>query len=492
MTVQPALLRPLALFLFMISALGACSTTEAPTQPSAQSIVESLYSHPDQSGLRWGLHVTDLDGNTLLSHRADERFSPASNMKLVTTLAAFHAQDALTERAADWAPSAWLEPTQDADTAYPRLILRSGGDTGLTDTETCQTLCLSFLADAIADKGMTDLHQIVGDDSAFPFEPWKPGWSQEDLQYGFGTAVSALTLNDNVVQLLIEPGAAIGDAPQLSWQSPVEPFQIDNSAITTAPGTDPTLSLYRSPAGSLVEISGTLPADAPPRTYTLGIGDPALLTAQHLHHLLELKGIRIHAPPTSRHRQDVPHPPISWQIAALPPAPLMDSLTSINKDSNNLHAELTLHRLGWLGGTGARKDGLERLDALMRAANIPLTAYDFTDGSGLSIYNRITPRALTQLLGFAQTQDWSDTFKATLPIAGVDGSLRTRFKNTSLEGRLFAKTGTLNGVNALSGYMIAASGETLIFSFIANDRPSQTGSAKPQMDAALEAIANAY
>ncbi|MDP3460164.1 MAG: D-alanyl-D-alanine carboxypeptidase, partial [Hyphomonas sp.] len=89
----------------------------------------------------------------------------------------------------------------------------------------------------------------------------------------------------------------------------------------------------------------------------------------------------------------------------------------------------------------------------------------------------------------ARAQTWGDAFRATLPVGGQSGSLARRFRGTPLEGRVFAKTGTVQGVNALSGFLIAASGETLVFSVIANDRPADSGSAVPVIDALLLEIA---
>jgi D-alanyl-D-alanine carboxypeptidase/D-alanyl-D-alanine-endopeptidase (penicillin-binding protein 4) len=119
---------------------------------------------------------------------------------------------------------------------------------------------------------------------------------------------------------------------------------------------------------------------------------------------------------------------------------------------------------------------------------VPRTAWDLSDGSGMSTYNRLSPRAVAALLRWAAGQPWGEAWRATFPVAGVDGTLARRFRDTPLQGRLFAKTGTLNATNALSGYLTAASGRTLIFSFYANDVPGDAG-ATEVMDRALALIA---
>ena len=158
------------------------------------------------------------------------------------------------------------------------------------------------------------------------------------------------------------------------------------------------------------------------------------------------------------------------------------------KQSQNLHAELLLRRLGLIEGGGSIEDGVAIIEQMLGDVGADRAGWDFSDGSGMSIYNRVTPRTVARLLLWTSRQAWAEAFRATLPVGGVDGTLRRRFAGTSLEGRVFAKTGTLTAVNALSGFMLTKSGQVLIFSAYANDRPSQAGSAIAAMDAALVQI----
>jgi D-alanyl-D-alanine carboxypeptidase/D-alanyl-D-alanine-endopeptidase (penicillin-binding protein 4) len=176
-------------------------------------------------------------------------------------------------------------------------------------------------------------------------------------------------------------------------------------------------------------------------------------------------------------------------LARLTRPPLSDSLTRTAKVSQNLYAELLLRRLGRLEGSGSRADGLARVEAMLETAGIPRTAFDLYDGSGMSAYNRVSPRAVTRFLLWTMQQPWGEAWRATLPVGGQDGTLSRRFAGTPLEGRIFAKTGTLNGVNALAGFMTAQSGRTLVFAIYANDRPSTAGSALEVMDQALLTLA---
>jgi D-alanyl-D-alanine carboxypeptidase/D-alanyl-D-alanine-endopeptidase (penicillin-binding protein 4) len=256
------------------------------------------------------------------------------------------------------------------------------------------------------------------------------------------------------------------------------------------------------PNSRTLRLTGTIAAGAEPETVRMGIDDPAHFAAWRLRTLLEARGVRVTGETEARHRPfardtDDPArrngvPPARATepeaLARLTPPPLTEDLTRINKESQNLHSELMIRRAGLLSGTGSIEDGVAAIAAMMERAGVPRTAWDLSDGSGMSTYNRLSPRAVASLLRWATTQPWGAAWRATFPIAGVDGTLARRYRGTPLEGRLFAKTGTLNATNALSGYLIARSGRTLTFSFYANDVPGDV-SATAFMDRALNLIA---
>ena len=222
--------------------------------------------------------------------------------------------------------------------------------------------------------------------------------------------------------------------------------------------------------------------------------DPAHFAAWRLRTMLEARGVRISGNVSARHRPvapalAAPRPgPQRQLLLHLTPPPLAEDLRTINKASQNLHAELMLRRLGRQSGAGTIADGLNIVRDMLARAGLRRTDYDFSDGSGMSTYNRVTPRGVVTLLRWGATQPWGAAWRATFPVGGVDGTLARRFRGTALEGRIFAKTGSLNATSALSGYLIARSGRTLTFSFYANDVPDGA-SATATMDAALVLIA---
>src|SRR6185437_12695718 len=149
--------------------------------------------------------------------------------------------------------------------------------------------------------------------------------------------------------------------------------------------------------------------------------------------------------------------------------PVAEDIKLTNKISQNLHAELLLRLLGKeLGSDGSFAEGTRVVRQFMVSAGVDDNDFFFYDGSGMSMDDRVAPRALTRLLSYAARQPWGKPWRDTFPIAGVDGTLSGRFKNSPLRGKLWAKTGTLNEASALSGYLTTASGKTLAFSIMVN------------------------
>ncbi|QNA83209.1 D-alanyl-D-alanine carboxypeptidase/D-alanyl-D-alanine-endopeptidase [Sphingomonas sp. So64.6b] len=443
-------------------------------------------------GTRFGLVVTTEDGREIVAINPDQRFIPASNTKIFTTAAAFATLSGLDQPDTDGGTAVRLDR---AGKTVPDIVLEGRGDARLSNATDCAADCLATLADAVAAKARV-VHDVIGDDSIYPDQRWGPGMSWNNIPTRSGTATSALTLDDNELPLQVTPGA-VGAAPRLD----LPPYYtVDNRAVTVAKGkTD--LQFDRAPNGTLLRLSGTILADAKPELLRLGIDDPAHYTAWTFKRLLEARGVRVTGAVMARHRPlgptddpairqgaPAPQPPRELPLAQLTPLPLIQDLTLINKVSQNLHAELMLRRVGHRAGSGSIADGAAEVRAMLERAGVPRTAYDFSDGSGMSSYNRVAPRGVTILLRWIASQPWGVAFRETLPIGGVDGTLSKRFNGTMLERKLFAKTGTLNASSALSGYMTGKSGRTLIFSAYANDMPDGTSATK-LVDRALELIA---
>ena len=441
-------------------------------------------------GTRFGLVVADADGREIVAIAPDQRFVPASNTKLFTTAAAFATLGDLTAEDRTGGAAVRLETHGGTP---PDVVLEGHGDARLSSALDCRQDCLATLADAVAAHTHV-VGDVIGDDSAFPDERWSPGMSWNNMPTPSGTGISALTLDDAEVTVEFVPGAS----PRAPAMAATPYYRIDNRVTT---GVVTALRFDRMPGSDVLRIDGTVEADDRAHLLPVGIDDPAHYAATMLRVFLLARGVRVTGKVAVRHRPltpgddpalrgsaPAPRPPRAPTIAQIVAPPLIEDIVTINKQSQNAHAELLLRRVGLATGTGSIADGQAAVRKMLAAAGVERWRYDFADGSGMSSYNRVSPRGVVRFLRWTQGQPWGAAFRATLPIGGVDGTMRRRFVGTPLAGKVFAKTGTLNAASALAGFLVAASGRTLTFAGYAADMP-EDGAASAAMDKALLLIA---
>ena len=501
--------------LLLISQLYAAGVKPLPKR------IAAVLSDPDLSHGFWGIEVVSLpSGHILYAQNADKLFTPASNTKLFTTAAA------LALVGPDYKFHTTVETAGTLD-KYGRLsgdlVLMGRGDPNLsgralpydlrTERNDHPIQVLENLADALVQKGVKYVDgDIVADDSYFAFERYGEGWSQDDLVWGDGAPVSALTINDNVVFVNILPADRPGERAFVSVTPFADYYRIDNRIITTPGGTGRKIFINREPGSTVLTLWGNMPLDDQGANEALAIEDPAEFAAQLFRSLLEKRGISVYG------RQRTHHTELAslstFSVTSLAPSrggddnqfrsgqmnqplvlasneskPISEDVRVINKVSQNLHAEILLRLLGREKGTaGTVEGGLEVLRGFLTQANVPADQYLFYDGSGLSRQNLVTPHAVVQLLRYAAVQPWGNVYRSTFPVAGVDGSLADRWKDTDLIGHVRAKTGTMEHVSALSGYAITLSGKNLAFSIMVNNYALRTGRIREVIDQIVQAI----
>ncbi|HEX9954864.1 MAG TPA: D-alanyl-D-alanine carboxypeptidase/D-alanyl-D-alanine-endopeptidase [Allosphingosinicella sp.] len=461
--------------------LALCAPVAAAQAPLQQRVEAQLAQAG--SGTRFGLVVAAEDGREIVAINPDGRFIPASNTKIFTTAAAMHLLGGVDAPDTAGGASVRLEGAGKQD-----VVLAGHGDARLSSAADCVTDCLAGLADAVAARTKR-VGNIVADDSFFPDQRWSPGMSWNNIPTRSGTAASALTLDDSEYVVRIT-AAQPGQAPRVEHPGY---FTIENRATTVREG-QAELGVDRLPGSTLLRLTGAVLAGAAPETLRLGIDDPAQFAAWRFKQMLEARGVRVSGAVQVRHRpngQQRAPAGTAEPLARLTPPPLLDDVKIINKVSQNLHAELLLRRVALQKGNGSLSDGLAAVEAMVVEAGVPADRVDLSDGSGMSTYNRVTPRGMVTFLRWVQRQPWGAKWRDTLPIGGLDGTLARRFKGTPLEGRVFAKTGSLNATTGLSGYLIAKSGRTLTFSAFANDIPEGVAATKA-IDTALLAIASEH
>jgi D-alanyl-D-alanine carboxypeptidase/D-alanyl-D-alanine-endopeptidase (penicillin-binding protein 4) len=477
--------------------LAAQDRGEPPHETARDNVIQQVEAilAAAPSGVRFGLVVERPDGTRLVSISPTARFIPASNTKIYTTLAAF--ADIVRLQAAAQGTGVRIEP---AGEGQVDVVLEGRGDATLSSAPDCTVQCLATLADAVAARSVRVRH-VIGDATWYPDERWSSGMSWNNIPFRSGTGIAALSVDDNEIRLDVTPGAE-GASPVVSGDGY---FAIENRAISIA-GDKADLSYWRMPGSMALVVSGTIGTATAPERVRLAVDDPAHRAAWQLARMLEQRGVKVLGQVLSQYRalapQDDPqHPdypaarqePPEAMLAQLPAEDLAADITVINKVSQNVHAELMLRRVGRLSGTGSIASGQAAIASLAEQAGISGESFTLADGSGMSTYNRLSPDGTVAILRFAAQQEWGARWRGTLPVGGVDGTLARRFAGTALEGRIFAKTGSLNASRALSGYMLGASGELLTFSAFANDIPPDADDAAiAALDAALVAIAEAH
>jgi len=372
---------------------------------------------------------------------------------------------------------------------------------------------LNLLAEQVEQSGVRAITgSVVGDDTFFLDEPYGQAWSWDDLQWAYGAPVSALTFNDNSIGLTLAADASAPGATVGTWSPNVDYYTLDNTMTPAPTGEAAQPGLERRPGSMLVRAWGTAPAGG--LHVGLAIGDPAQFTAEAFQQALAARGILADTAAESRHRftnsagdfsaereQPVRFAPVTETtvtgplegrrvLAAHVSVPVAEDIKVTNKTSQNLHAELLLRLLGKLEGSdGSIEEGARVVRQFMTDAGVSDQDFFLYDGSGMSVDDRIAPRAFTKLLDYAAEQPWGQAWRETLPVAGVDGTLESRFAKSSLKGKMWAKTGTLNEVTALTGYLVAASGKTVTFSILVNGRRPGSDAEAQAIDRIAEAIA---
>jgi D-alanyl-D-alanine carboxypeptidase/D-alanyl-D-alanine-endopeptidase (penicillin-binding protein 4) len=456
---------------------GASTGAAAATSSFAKRVDTLLGAEPASKG-EWGLLVADAEtGQTLFEQNAAKYFVPASNMKLFTTALA------LDKLGADFRFHTTLES---AGVVSPEgelsadLVLVGRGDPNLSNRKFPFNLkeefdgpperALAELADALVAKGIKKISgDVIGDDSYFPRERYPNGWEIDDMVWEYGAAISAIVVNDNTVTVTLTPGQ-VGDAVQAVVSPHTPDFLMDNEVTTSAANAKPDLTLTREPGAHLVVVRGTLPEKSAPRKLVLAIEEPALHAATLLKALLEQRGVPVDGGVRARHETITAEGITPTVLAEHVSIPLGDSVKLVNKISQNLHTEVLLRTAMRQAGTWNSFDDVAKFAAGFYA-RMGIAAQDIiqTDGSGLSRHDMVTPRAMLSLLRYAQTRPWFESFFASLPVAGVDGTLEERMKNTPAAGRVHAKTGSVEHVRTLSGFADTAGGRRLAFSFMTNN-----------------------
>lgn len=432
-----------------------------------------------------GVEVYSLDAKKLLFQFNDDYLlMPASNMKLLTTSLA------MLRLGPDYRFTTRIvrEPSGD-------VALIGSGDPSLSgriypyakDEKSGPPLAaLEALADQAVAAGLTRVDgDVVGDDRLYPWAPYPPSWTQDDIQRDYGAPVSALTLNDNTITLNIQPGAEEGELARISFSPAVEYYAIDNRIMTVAKGGESRVRVSRVEGSRQLLLWGSISVGHTAIGESLAVDDPALFSAEALYDALVRRGVAIHGKPVARHRSvaDDYDPGSSVELASRVSPPLVELLQVTDKTSQNLHAELMLREVGRVTRrSGTREAGLEEMATLFKEAGVEHGDARVEDGSGLARNVMVTPRLMTRILTYLYESKYKDDWISLLPIGGEDGTLKNRLCCTVDAANIHAKTGTLSRAIALSGYARSKTQGWLAFSIIVNSFSAPSAEVRKWID----------
>ena len=498
---------PLRLLAVLVLGLlaGGPADARAEASPDAPTTLAGLrwalsnhLSQPRFAGALWGVQVKSLaTGRTLFEHNAGKLFSPASNCKLFTVAAA------LDRLGADYRLRTSLfatRPPAKSGVLKGDLIVFGRGDPGFRMAAPGGDLlaALDPLVTALTNAGVRRIGgDLVADESFFRGPQYGSGWVWEDLAHWYGAAVSALTLDDNCFTLAIRPGAALGAPCEVQLSRPPPGVFLANLSQTGAKAGSRTFHLWCPPGQKLLYALGQLPADAAAWEETVPLPNPAEYFGECFKAALARKGIRLLGRVRTVDWLDRRLEPLAaarlLELGHVDSVPLREIVAEILKPSQNLYTDLLLAHLGSLclatnaahSELTSEQAGMEELNRFLAQAGVADGQVLFEEASGLSRNNLATPAAIVRLLEFMDRHRCAAEFRAALPVAGEDGTLRNRMRGTPAAGNVSAKTGTLRWANALSGYVTSAGGEPLAFALLLNryDNRELQRSTRSELDA---------
>lgn len=415
-----------------------------------ESEIESIINEPSRQQEYWGIVVESLKNNQVL-YQLNERkyFIPASNAKLLTTAAA------LLKLGSDFEIKTPVYIQKESPNVN-NLIIEGKGDPTFTKKQ------LEMIAQKLVEKGIKEINNLVLIDGYLSSPSTNSTWEFEDIYFYFAVPVNSLILENNTVNLTLNH-RNINEKSSLIWSDILagKQWTIENKVYTREQNTESNITISPLFAKSTLELTGDLPIDKESNTWELSIPDPAKYFQDSLIQILTNSGIQIQNSQIINSKNLVNK---NQELLLEIKSPILTELIKVtNQESNNLYAEVLLKYLG-----DESLNEFESLAKIMDNFGISPDNYKLKDGSGLSRHNLITPQTLVTLLKLIDRSEYKDIFRNSLSIAGVNGTLKNRYKDTNIVNNFVGKTGTLSGVSALSGYLKTDNYEDLVLTIIVN------------------------
>ncbi|SFS58901.1 D-alanyl-D-alanine carboxypeptidase/D-alanyl-D-alanine endopeptidase [Marininema halotolerans] len=448
------------------------------------ALLDPLVNREGYEGIQTGMVVRSLDsGETMYRHEGSTHQTPASNTKLLTSSAAF---DALgpdyqfrTELVVDGKIT--------HGTLHGDLILKGYGDPTLASESSLKVQegpTIEGIVKDIKKRGIKRIHgNIAVDSTAFSNEIYGKGWASDNENEYYQPQITALSVNRGTVRFDYLPGDKVGDPIRWSLTPQTKNVQVKVDVTTGEAGSKNTLKIERKRGTNRIHLSGSLPLDFKGDYTRVPVERPHCYTGVLLKEALIREGINVTDTRAVTEKR-VPQKTDPWAVYYSPP--LSEVARYLNKASDNFYAEMILRTLGLeKHGIGSAENGLAVVKDYLWRIHYPGT-FQIEDGSGLTRYNFVSPEQLVFLLAAQRKTAQFEAFYQSLPLAGKDGSLANRMKNTPAANNLRGKTGSLTHVSTLSGYVQTQDHEWFAYSIMMNGyTPQSETSLQDQIGAAL-------
>lgn len=462
---------------------GISGAADAPSSPVASSsaticpvaidrAIQNIASRYHLQRYHWGLYVQPLNGATpLANYQGQSLFIPASTTKLLTTAAT------LRQLGSQYRLRTSIYQNPAGNPLAPTLTVVGRGD------PTMKTQQLQLLSEQLKSKGVRQITQLNIGAGYFRGASSNPDWEWGDLTTDYGVPTTSLILQQNAVDLVVSPQQA-GQPLSYSWQNPLSAahWQLENRSVTSPIGSASNIMVQGVLGKPWLQLNGQLPANSSPQTLNVAMLDPIDTWRSQFQSNLQQQGITV-----DRTNVLTGEPPQNGvEVAAIESPTLGDLIKEINRNSNNLFAEVLLRTLGRTNPSHATSKsdtadlGLEIVSKKLTEIGVSPTYYRQADGSGLSRKNLIAPIGLVQtLIGMSKTPE-GQLYRDSLAMAGVNGTLKNRLKDS--KNIIQGKTGSLTGVAALAGYINPPQYPPLAFSIIVNNHDRQNSEIRAAMD----------
>ncbi len=408
------------------------------------------------NGSKVGILIEDANPDTrvLYSRKAQEKFVPASNVKLLTTAAALH----------NLGPDFTIRTSVFGQLNRPEqdLYVVGRGDPTFTSYQ------INLLAGQLKQQGIRRVGSLTAVDNYFTGPLVNPFWDAEDYRAGYGAAANSLILNRNELGFTLIPGR-VGQPLRVVWDRPefVRGWRIENNSRTIGNGSE-FIDAGQKPGQKVMDVRGALYAGSASENTSIAVLDPGSYFAEQFQQSLNAYGVT-----TSRSQASTANPPSDLvEIAAIQSPPLRAFIDPTNLYSVNIYAEAMLKSLGRSVDPTTQNTyeaGASAVSTVLTDLGVRPNSVDVVDGSGLSRRNLATPEALVDTLQAMAKTENAAIYRNSLAVAGRSGTLRNRMRGTLAEGRFQGKTGTLRGTYTLSGYLNPPNHPPLALSILVND-----------------------